>query len=107
MLDVHVEYRQTDPPTTVVRCVGEVDVSSCDTLIDAFDRLLTRNGSGCRVDLRAVSFIDSTGIGCLLHAAIAADKLGVPFQIVPGEATLRFITTSGVGKRLPLTADGD
>jgi len=105
MLKLHVEHE--NPATTVIQCTGEVDVATCSKLIDAFDRLMP-DAPGIRVDMRRVSFIDSTGIGCLLHAAIVAAAQDIPFEVVPGEATMHFIRRSGLGNRLPLrVGDGD
>jgi anti-anti-sigma factor len=48
------------------------------------------------VDLSGVSFIDSTGIGCLLHGAFRADKMSVAFEVLPGRAVERFLSVSGL-----------
>jgi anti-anti-sigma factor len=85
-----------------IRCAGEIDVGSCAKLIDAFDRVFSGEVDAVRVDLRAVTFIDSTGIGCLLHGALTAEKLGAAFVIVPGEAVKRFIDITGLGHPLEI-----
>jgi anti-sigma B factor antagonist len=87
---------------TEIRCAGEIDVGTCATLIDAFDRTLSGSVDAVRVDLQAVTFIDSTGIGCLLHGALKAEKLGAAFLVVPSDAVQRFIDLTGLGHPLQI-----
>ena len=88
------------PGVVEIRCAGEIDVGTCAKLIDAFDRVFSGGVEAVRVDLRAVTFIDSTGIGCLLHGALKAQKLGTALIVVPGDAVERFIHVSGLGHAL-------
>ncbi len=85
-------------------CAGEIDVGSCAKLIDAFDRVLSGGVDEVRVDLREVTFIDSTGIGCLLHAALKADKLGTTLLVVPSDSVRRFIDITGLGQALQMAS---
>jgi anti-sigma B factor antagonist len=85
-----------------IRCAGEIDVGSCAKLIDAFDRVFSDGAEAVRVDMQAVTFIDSTGIGCLLHGALKAEKLGTEFLVVPGDAVQRFIAITGLGQALQI-----
>jgi anti-sigma B factor antagonist len=87
-----------------IRCAGEIDVGNCAKLIDAFDRVSSGGVDAVRVDLRAVTFIDSTGIGCLLHGALKAEKLGTEFLVVPGDAVQRFIDITGLGHALRIAS---
>ena len=75
-----------DSDVSVVRCAGEIDVGTCNKLIDALERVELERTPAIRVDLSRVSFIDSTGIGCLLHGALRAEKAGVAFEVLPSEA---------------------
>ncbi len=94
----------TDSDTSVVRCTGEIDVGTCTKLIDALERVELQQVQAVRVDLSAVGFIDSTGIGCLLHGALRAERSGVAFEIVPSEAVERFVEVSGLGTHLRMVA---
>jgi anti-sigma B factor antagonist len=89
-----------DPGTATVRCAGEIDVGTCTKLIDALEHVELQDVTAVRVDLTHVGFIDSTGIGCLLHGALRAEKAGVAFEIVPSEAVERFVEVSGLGGHL-------
>jgi anti-sigma B factor antagonist len=101
MLLIDVE-RESANDTAVVRCSGEIDVATCAALIETFDSVIPDRPQHLRVDLEEVTFIDSTGIGCLLHAALQAQAAGTTFELVPGEPTMRFIRSSGLGNRLPI-----
>jgi len=81
---------------TVIRCGGELDVGQCAKLIETFDHVLTSEVERVVVDLSDVTFIDSTGIGCLLHGAFRADKLSVAFEVIPGRAVERFVEVCGL-----------
>ena len=85
-------------------CAGEMDVGSCAKLIDAFDRAFSGGVDVVQVDMRAVTFIDSTGIGCLLHAALKAEKLGTALFVIPSDSVRRFIDVTGLGHALQLAS---
>ena len=50
-----------------VRLTGELDMANAACVRDAFDRALAADGSAIVVDLRALDFLDSTGIHALLE----------------------------------------
>jgi anti-sigma B factor antagonist len=85
---------------TVIRCAGELDVGQCAKLIDTFDHVFGSQPERVVVDLNDVTFIDSTGIGCLLHGAFKAEKLDVAFEVLPGSAVERFLSVSGLSPYL-------
>jgi anti-sigma B factor antagonist len=93
-----------DSGVATVRCAGEIDVGTCTKLIDALERVKLQDVTLVRVDLSGVTFIDSTGIGCLLHGALRAEKAGSAFEIVPSEPVERFIEVSGLGGHLRMVA---
>jgi len=93
-----------DSEAATVRCAGEIDVGTCTKLIDALERVELEDVALVRVDLSHVTFIDSTGIGCLLHGALRAEKAGIAFEIVPSEAVERFVEVSGLGGHLRMVA---
>jgi anti-anti-sigma regulatory factor len=49
-----------------------------------------------------VTFIDSTGIGCLIHADMQCRKQDIRLEIVPGTATLDLIRLTHLGNHLLL-----
>jgi anti-sigma B factor antagonist len=58
---------------------GDVDVATCAELRERGEKLIQEVGcTGLRVDLRGVSFIDSSGLGALIAIRNAGDSAAVP-----------------------------
>ena len=88
-----------------IRCAGELDVGSCRKLIDAIESVYQPELERLRVDLGQVTFIDSRGIGCLIHADLLCRGQRVRLEIVPGTALLNVIRLTHLGIHLPITED--
>lgn len=81
--------------------VGEVDVSCADDLRDALDQCLDEGPASLEVDLSETSYIDSTGIGVLVGAAVHASEANASFAVVaPQRNVARVLTLLGVDERL-------
>jgi anti-anti-sigma factor len=84
---------------------GELDVAGVPALRREFD--LTRDDPDVEIivlDLTRLTFIDSTGIGVLLHMSAEADRL----RLVNESPTVgRLIDLMGVRDRLPFLSPGD
>lgn len=80
----------------VIRCEGELDMVSAAKLIDAFDRVGVQPVDELQVDLRGVEFMDSTGLGCLTHGALAFQKQGTLFSVLPSEPVRNLIDKTGL-----------
>lgn len=100
---IGVNYESSCAAT--IRCAGELDVGSCRRLIDAIESTYGPKLERLRVDLSHVTFIDSTGIGCLIHADLQCRKQDVRLEIAPGAATLDLIRLTHLGNHLPLTEE--
>ncbi|GAC1319058.1 MAG: hypothetical protein NVSMB25_09300 [Thermoleophilaceae bacterium] len=85
---------------------GELDISSA---ADVENRLLdVERGQPSRIylDLREVSFIDSTGLSMIINADGRARKAGRRLTIVSGDGTpRRILRTVGLEDRLDLLTD--
>jgi len=68
----------------VVAAYGEIDMYSVAQLDQQMDALLERGFNRVVLDLRGVTFIDSTGLHAILEANAASDRAGVEFAIVQG-----------------------
>jgi anti-sigma B factor antagonist len=92
-LDVtHPEPGQA-PLATVT---GEIDVYSAPALRDGLTTLLAE-GTGVVVDLTAVGFLDSTGLGALVTARKTAEDHGVAMPLVcTAERILKLFTITGL-----------
>lgn len=102
-MDFSIGSKQESSAAATICCAGELDVSSCRKLIDAIENLYAPELERLRVDLSGVTFIDSTGIGCLIHADLQCRKQDIQLEIVPGIATLDLIRLTHLGAHLPLT----
>jgi len=72
--------------TTVVTVSGEVDVATAPALRDRLDDIIGAGvGGAVVVDLGAVTFIDSTGLGVLIGARKRCADEGRDLRVVVGE----------------------
>ena len=72
-LSVEVRVTAYDGVTTV-RLAGELDTYTVPDVRAAFTRLVVTPGTQVVVDLRDVSFIDSSGLGALIAGLRAAGE---------------------------------
>ncbi|MFL5847154.1 MAG: STAS domain-containing protein [Solirubrobacteraceae bacterium] len=84
---------------------GELDLATRPSLMTALDEAVSTGTPTVVVDMRGLSFIDSTGISALLRATHEGTQNGHQVQFLrsdgPVERTLR---TAGVHALLPLAA---
>ena len=77
--DMQVETTRTADGGCTLAVSGEVDIATCAQLREAGEKSVQEVGcTGLRVDLSAVSFIDSSGIGALIAIRNAGDTAAVP-----------------------------
>jgi anti-anti-sigma factor len=97
-LPIDIDLVKAEPCHLVVR--GEIDVSVEDVLVDAVTAAFTTAGSALVLDLRAVSFIDSSGIRALLRCqqAAAVESVRLALSVVAGPVT-RVMALAGVSER--------
>jgi anti-sigma B factor antagonist len=80
---------------------GEVDVSCADELRDALEECLAEGPTSLEVGLSGTSYIDSTGIGVVVGAAVHASEANASFAVVaPQRNVARVLTLLGVDERL-------
>ena len=77
---------------------GEVDLASADRLVDAVSRML--DGSPPRLDVRKVSFLDSTGVHALIR--IARMQGGDVELVAPSREVRRVLDLVGLDSGLPV-----
>lgn len=98
-------HLEMEADQVTVRLTGELDLATRPSLLTALDEAVATGTSTVVVDMRDLSFIDSTGIGALLRATHDGAQNGHVVQFRrsdgPVERTLR---TAGVGSLLPLAA---
>ena len=83
--------------------VGEIDL---DTVSEVRDRIYELRAAGFKrliLDLRAVTFLDSTGIRLVLEADASARADGLDFGLIEGPAKVqRALEVTGLRSALPL-----
>jgi anti-sigma B factor antagonist len=79
------------PDRTSVRVVpsGELDVATCDLLAARLDELWTAGWTDVVLDLRALTFIDSSGLHLLIDHHRRACAAGARFSIIDGSPPVR------------------
>jgi anti-sigma B factor antagonist len=91
-------------PHTVVQVTGEVDIASAPALRDKLLALVNRGAESLVVDLRGVTFIDSTGVGSLLRIFHRQSLLGGAAHFVADQpSVLRVFDLMQLTRRLHVT----
>jgi anti-sigma B factor antagonist len=88
-----------DRDRAVVAVSGELDIASVGAVQEALDELCAVGWKSIVLDLRELSFIDSTGLSLLLEAERAAQRDGAAFAIVDGSpAVARLLEVVGLSE---------
>jgi anti-anti-sigma factor len=82
---------------------GELDLDSADKLEEAGREVCAADG-GLVIDLRKVTFMDSTGLRVLIVAGRLCEEKGHELRIIPGEDIQRILEMSGLDRVLPFTS---
>jgi anti-sigma B factor antagonist len=89
---------------TVIEVMGEIDVTSASVLRDRLLALLNRGADSLVVDLRGVTFVDSTGAGSLLRVFHRQGLLGGSIHFVADQpSVLRVFDLLQLTRRLHVT----
>jgi anti-sigma B factor antagonist len=103
-LRCHVEH---DGDAVIVRPVGEVDIATAPAISQALDAIHADGGGPVLLDLRAVSFMDSTGLRLVIreHQRAGADG-GLRVDVGRGSEVHRLLELTGMLDLLPIRVDG-
>ena len=89
------------PGALVVRLFGEFDLSAFEQVDELLAAALRDRDSDVLVDLRALEFMDSSGIRALLGAHGRAEAIGARFSLIRGpEPVHRVMELTGLDRRL-------
>jgi anti-anti-sigma factor len=91
-----VEVSQPGDGVVELRCEGDVDVSSVDRLAEAIDWSFTPALRVLRVDLRAVGFMDSSGVQCMMGTRERCADLGVRLEVLASKPVVRLFILLGL-----------
>lgn len=95
------------PDGPAVEVAGELDLHGCERLVEVAARSAV-HGAPLTIDIRAVTFLDSTGARALLLADRAARERGAPAVRVvaaPGGATARILRLTGMHDLIDLRVE--
>lgn len=96
----NVEQR-SEGGATVLMVSGELDLAASPTLEERLDQVFSDSVSQLVIDLRALEFIDSTGLSVLVKAHQRAEESGCNFGLVNGGSQVRrLLTLTGIAERL-------
>ena len=89
--------------TPTLALTGELDIDSANELEEAV-REVCASATGLVIDLRKVTFMDSTGLRVLIVAGALCEETGNELRIIPGEDIQRILEISGLDRVLPFTS---
>jgi anti-sigma B factor antagonist len=96
---------ERDLETVRVRPIGELDLATVDRLERALHELRGAGASGVVLDLRGLTFMDSTGLSLTLRWTVAAAQDGFAFSLIPGAPAIqRVFELAGMAGRLRFRA---
>jgi anti-anti-sigma factor len=100
-LGLEVEDRGRDGVYTLVLS-GELDVASLATFEAAMSRLYVDGTIAITLDLSGLRFIDSSGLGAIIHAGKLCERHGYGFSLLPGPRSVqRLFELTGLLDLLP------
>ena len=95
--------------TRSIKVVGELDSGTCEELLEELERVVSERGDDAlELDLKELSFIDSTGMRALIQIERIAADHDAPLTVVrPPEDVTELLRTAGITERMNLVADPD
>ncbi|WP_030345934.1 STAS domain-containing protein [Streptomyces sp. NRRL S-1022] len=86
---VDVQLRALAPDRRLVTVSGQLDLHTAQGLADALEPLLGGRDQAVLVDLSGVTFLDSTGLTCLITAYRTARTTGARLALIAPSAPVR------------------
>ena len=99
MIDVEAE-----DGVAVIHCHGELDVSVCGELRAAIQRVSTPDLALLRIDTTGLSFMDSSGLHCLVETEERCQQHGTRLEVIPSRPVSRLLEVAGVADRFAGTS---
>lgn len=94
-------------PVTTARLTGEIDTYSVPDVRAAFERLPLAGGGMVVVDLREVTFLDSSGLGAIISLFHRATAGEARLQLVCGAVTLRLVQLMHLDQVMDVVTEPD
>ena len=92
-----------DGDSTWVRPIGELDLDTAPRLDEELTAQRAAGAGRLVLDMRALTFMDSTGLRLVIRWDTAAKEQGFEFAIIPGpEVVQRVFRLTGMDEHLPV-----
>lgn len=92
---------KAEPLVAVVEAAGEVDLATVPKLREAISEQIVAGRTNVLVNLQAVTYLDSTGLGVLVGAVKAVHAAGGSLRVVcDNPRLLRLLRITGLDKAL-------
>ena len=92
----------------MVAPAGEFDLSKRPPVLLLVQQELAKSPARLTIDLRSVTFIDSSGVHALIETSRLARGSGVDFLIIPGNRAIqRVFEVCGLTRHLPFAPEGE
>jgi anti-sigma B factor antagonist len=89
--------------TSIVRLHGEFDLAAEHQFVDELDSLLDREMATLVLDLRGLTFMDSTGLRMLVSLYNRTDEDGIDFAVLCEHGVVRnVLRETGLDRVLPV-----
>jgi anti-sigma B factor antagonist len=95
--------------TLQIELAGDIDYTNSSAVVSAIKAAAIEPGPpAIRIDLDAVTFLDSSGIGVLIITSQLADTLGAAYTVVrPGRNVFEQLRLTGLVDLFGIVAPGD
>ncbi len=106
-MEIDVSSRPAGP-AQLIDVNGEIDLYTSNVVQDCLETLIDQGHSRLIVDLDGVSYLDSTGLGLLMKAALKLQETGGRLAILCANTkVLRVLGLLGLTESLPVYATED
>lgn len=105
-MDIEINPRQVGAHV-VLDVSGEVDVHTAPMLDAALTGHLDEGAESLVLDLSAVEFLDSTGLGVLIKTLKRSREQGAAFQLVINDRISKVFRITGLEELFSFSADVD
>src|SRR5262249_40883092 len=95
LLEVRVDYDGVD---STIALIGEFDLAAVDVVRHEFAAVESNGATAVTIDLRELTFIDSTGIAFLLAAVKADGEKQLTFIPSPSPSVQRVLGVTGLSE---------
>ncbi|MEV5357099.1 STAS domain-containing protein [Streptomyces sp. NPDC052693] len=98
---LELQVRSLRADRFLVRVLGDLDLHTASRLADAVQPLLRSSRHSVLVDLSGVTFLDSTGLTCLIAAYRTTRDTGAGLVLIaPSQRVRRMLTLTGTDQVL-------